>query len=92
MEHSCYYFSSSKIKKGSKIIYNSGSASMDGLPAAIGASFSGKSNIICIEGDGSLQMNIQELATVSYHKLPIKYLFFKWWISLYPNSIKVFSR
>ena len=27
---------------------------------------------VCIEGDGSLQQNIQELATVAYHKLPLK--------------------
>ena len=43
------------------------------LPAAIGACFAlGKKRVICITGDGSLQMNIQELATVMRHKLPIK--------------------
>jgi acetolactate synthase-1/2/3 large subunit len=44
-----------------------------GLPGAIGAAFArpGK-RIICIGGDGSLQMNIQELATVIHHRLPIK--------------------
>jgi acetolactate synthase-1/2/3 large subunit len=42
-----------------------------GLPAAIGASVGGK-NILCIEGDGSLQMNIQELQTLKHHNLPIK--------------------
>ncbi len=43
------------------------------LPGAIGAAFArpGK-RIICIGGDGSLQMNIQELATVIHHRLPIK--------------------
>ena len=43
------------------------------LPASIGASFAldGK-RIICVTGDGSLQMNIQELATVIRHKLPVK--------------------
>ena len=71
-------FQVAKLKKGQRLFSNSGSASMGyGLPAAIGASFSsGKSNIVCIEGDGSLQMNIQELATVSYHKLPIKIFVF----------------
>jgi acetolactate synthase-1/2/3 large subunit len=71
-------FQIAKLKKGQRLFSNSGSASMGyGLPAAIGASFSsGKSNIVCIEGDGSLQMNIQELATVSYHKLPIKIFVF----------------
>ena len=43
------------------------------LPASIGACFAldGKP-IICVTGDGSLQMNIQELATVARHQLPIK--------------------
>jgi acetolactate synthase-1/2/3 large subunit len=43
------------------------------LPAAIGACIaSGKKQIICLAGDGSLQMNIQELQTVVSHNLPIK--------------------
>jgi len=43
------------------------------LPAAIGAYFGDtRSEIICITGDGGLQMNIQELATIQRHKLPIK--------------------
>ena len=46
-----------------------------GLPGAIGAAFAkpGK-RIILVAGDGSLQMNIQELATVIRHQLPIKIL------------------
>ena len=45
-----------------------------GLPAAIGACYPlGKSqNVICIEGDGSIQMNIQELATVKQNNLNLK--------------------
>ena len=44
------------------------------LPAAIGAAFATgmKETIICISGDGGLQINIQELATLAYHQLPIK--------------------
>jgi acetolactate synthase-1/2/3 large subunit len=43
------------------------------LPAAIGASFANDhGQVTCVAGDGSLQMNIQELATVMRHKLPIK--------------------
>ena len=43
------------------------------FPAAIGASIvQNKSKIICIDGDGSIQINIQELQTVSSNKLPIK--------------------
>ena len=43
------------------------------LPAAIGAQFAAPDKqVVCIIGDGGLQMNIQELETVAYHKLPIK--------------------
>ena len=67
-------FQGAKLKPGQRLFSNSGSASMGfGLPAAIGASISNNnSEIICIEGDGSIQMNIQELATVGHHNLPIK--------------------
>lgn len=67
-------FQAAQIKQKQRLFSNSGSASMGyGLPASIGASIAkNKSEIICIEGDGSIQMNIQELATVKYHKLPIK--------------------
>ena len=43
-----------------------------GLPAAVGAAFAhpGK-QVVCIAGDGSVQMNIQELATIYKHQLPI---------------------
>lgn len=44
-----------------------------GLPAAIGISFAlGRKPVTCIVGDGSLQMNIQELATMVRHNLPIR--------------------
>ena len=43
------------------------------LPAAIGACIANnKKRVVCVAGDGSMQMNIQELQTVVYHKLPIK--------------------
>lgn len=44
------------------------------LPAVIGiwAAIKNKTNIICITGDGSLQMNIHELATIVFHKIPAK--------------------
>ena len=43
-----------------------------GLPAAIGAAFARPGEtVICVAGDGSVQMNIQELATLSKHKLPV---------------------
>jgi len=43
-----------------------------GLPAAIGAAFARPGQrIVCVAGDGSIQMNIQELATIAKHRLPI---------------------
>ena len=72
---SIVYHQLAKVKKGQRILWNSGCASMGyGLPAAIGAAFaSGKNrNVICLEGDGSLQMNIQELQTIMHHQLPVK--------------------
>ena len=62
------------IKKGQRFIINSAIASMGyGLPAAIGACIADSSqDIICITGDGSIQMNIQELQTVIHNELPIK--------------------
>jgi len=63
-----------KIKKNQKLFTNSGHAPMGwGLPAAVGASFAkNKKQVICISGDGGLQMNLQELATIMHHKIPIK--------------------
>ena len=44
-----------------------------GFPAAIGAQFAfPKRIVLCITGDGSFQMNIQEMATAVYNKLPVK--------------------
>ena len=43
------------------------------MPATVGAYLADKSkNVICTIGDGSMQMNIQELATISHFKLPVK--------------------
>lgn len=44
------------------------------LPASVGSYLAGKKQTIAIIGDGSIMMNIQELQTISYHKLPIKIL------------------
>jgi acetolactate synthase-1/2/3 large subunit len=67
-------FQAGIVKKGQRIFWNSGCASMGyDLPAAIGACIgSGQKNTVCIAGDGSLQMNIQELQTVKHHNLPVK--------------------
>lgn len=55
--------------------YLCGSMGYD-LPAAIGIAVSTKSNIICVTGDGSIMMNIQELQTISHYRLPIKVIVF----------------
>ena len=67
------------IKDGQRFISNSAVASMGyDLPAAIGAyeanndSKRYKEDIILLTGDGSIQMNIQELQTIIHHKMPIK--------------------
>jgi acetolactate synthase-1/2/3 large subunit len=46
-----------------------------GMPAAIGAASTGNS-IICIEGDGSLHLNIHELQTIKHYNLPIRMVLF----------------
>lgn len=62
------------IQKGSRMANNSAVASMGyGLPAAIGICIGGgKKTTICLEGDGSIMMNLQELQTVLTNHLPIK--------------------
>ena len=62
------------IQPGSRMHNNSATASMGyGLPAAIGACISaGRRDTICLEGDGSIMMNLQELQTVLTNHLPIK--------------------
>jgi acetolactate synthase-1/2/3 large subunit len=59
------------IKNGQRLFTNKATAPMGyGLPAAIGAAIDGD-NIICIEGDGSIQMNIQELQTLKQLQLNV---------------------
>jgi len=57
-----------------KFVTSGGSGTMGfGFPASIGASIAqGCKDVVCITGDGSLQMNIQELATCVDYGLPIK--------------------
>lgn len=67
-------FQTMHLRKGQRLISNSGCASMGyDLPAAIGAAFARPNKrVICIAGDGSIQMNIQELQTIVHHGLPLK--------------------
>ncbi|NCB92716.1 MAG: thiamine pyrophosphate-binding protein [Clostridia bacterium] len=61
------------IKNGQRFYTNPVTASMGyGIPAAIGVcEASGRKEVICVTGEGSLQMNIQELQTIWHHQLPI---------------------
>jgi len=68
-------FQSFFVRQGQRLYSNSGSASMGyGLPASIGAGIDSAKNIYCIEGDGSIMMNLQELQTIVANKLNIKVL------------------
>ena len=46
------------------------------IPAAIGATLASKKPVICVTGDGSFQMNIQELQTIVHNNLPVKFVIF----------------
>ena len=66
-------FQAAMVKKNQRMIWNSGSATMGyDIPAAVGACIgSGGKKVYCLAGDGSMQMNIQELQTIVHHNLPI---------------------
>jgi acetolactate synthase-1/2/3 large subunit len=67
-------FQGMHVKKGQRLFTNSGCAAMGyGLPASVGAAIARKGEpVLCLEGDGSLMMNLQELETVSYNSLNLK--------------------
>lgn len=67
-------FQTFPIKKGMRMFANIACASMGyGLPAAIGAALAApERQVICFTGDGSIQMNIQELQTVKNYQLNLK--------------------
>ena len=61
------------IKDGSRFLMNCGISSMGyGLPAAVGAAVASGESVVCLEGDGSIMMNLQELQTVVTNRLPVK--------------------
>jgi acetolactate synthase-1/2/3 large subunit len=72
-------FQAGALKRGQRMFSNSGSASMGhDLPAAIGAYFGALASrgkpqrVICLAGDGSIMLNLQELQTIAHARLPIK--------------------
>jgi acetolactate synthase-1/2/3 large subunit len=67
-------FQAAELKLGQRLWTNSGCATMGyDLPGAIGAcKASGDKPIVCLAGDGSIMMNLQELQTIVGNQLPIK--------------------
>lgn len=67
-----------KFKDGQRLMTSTGLGEMGyGLPAAIGASFArDKGEVMCLNCDGGMMMNLQELQTVAHHNLPIKLFIF----------------
>ena len=73
-QHQLWTAQNYKFKRAGQFLTSGGSGTMGfGFPAAIGASIAlDKAPVICIAGDGSFQMNEQELAVCKDYNLPIK--------------------
>ncbi len=71
-------FAVQNLPEGVKLITSGGFGTMGfGLPAAIGAAVAADEKpVVCLAGDGSIQMNIQELATIKDYNLPVKIIIF----------------
>lgn len=67
-----------KFKGKQRLMTSTGLGEMGyGLPAAMGASFArNKGEVLCLNCDGGMMMNLQELQTIAHHKLPIKIVIF----------------
>lgn len=71
-------FQAMKTKLGQRLMISAGLCAMgSGFPESIGACLAqGRRRTICLCGDGSAQLNIQELQTIVHHQLPIKIFIF----------------
>jgi acetolactate synthase-1/2/3 large subunit len=67
-----------KTKDGQRLMTSTGLGEMGyGLPGAIGASFArDRGEVMCLNCDGGMMMNLQELQTMAHHRLPIKLFIF----------------
>jgi len=67
-----------KVKKGQRAFVNKNLGQMGwSLPAAVGANVgNNRKRTVCVTGDGSFMVNVHELQTISYYKLPIKIFVF----------------
>ncbi|PIY92043.1 MAG: acetolactate synthase [Candidatus Magasanikbacteria bacterium CG_4_9_14_0_2_um_filter_42_11] len=76
---SCFHVAAQawKLKQGQRYLTTGGLSSMGYWAAVIGAcTANDRKRTICITGDGSLQMNIQEFATIKHYRLPVKIFIF----------------
>ncbi len=67
-----------RMRKGQRLMTSTGLGEMGyGLPGAIGASFAtNKGEVMCLNCDGGMMLNLQELQTMVHHQLPIKLFIF----------------
>lgn len=66
-----------KFKAGQRMLTSTGLGEMGfGLPGAIGAAIGSDREVMCLNCDGGMMMNLQELQTIAHHQLPIKIIIF----------------
>lgn len=62
-----------RVKQGQRHIITGGLSTMGYMPGSIGVAVASRGrDVYCVTGDGSIQMNLQELETIAHNKLPIK--------------------
>ena len=72
-QHMMWMAQSFNLKSGQKLLFSGGHGAMGyALPAAIGAYYGNGNPCLCVSGDGSFQMNIQELQWIVRENIPIK--------------------
>lgn len=66
-----------KFKAGQRMLTSTGLGEMGfGLPGAIGAAMGTGREVLCLNCDGGMMLNLQELQTIAHHNLPIKIIIF----------------
>lgn len=66
-----------RLKPGQKMMTSTGLGEMGfGLPGAVGASIGSGKEVMCLNCDGGMMLNLQELQTIAHHNLPVKILVF----------------
>lgn len=75
--HRRWLMSNYAWKPGQRVFQSAGLASMGyALPAAIGVCLASKRKVLCIDGDGGIMMNLQELQVIAREQLPITVVVF----------------